>query len=105
MKKERLLNCGSCTYCCKKTLIPVTDDEASMLKTTFQYGFNALKQKENGDCVYLDNNCTIYAVRPEVCRVYNCIGFHEMAKRENLKDVLKDKSFMNAVDRAIKRNR
>jgi len=98
------MKCGSCTYCCKNTLIPVKDEEARFLKTTYQYGFSALAQKENGECVYLDNRCTIYNGRPEVCRVYECIGFYELAIKQDLHEVLNNKHFMNAVNRAIQRN-
>ncbi len=98
------MKCGSCTYCCKDVLIPVTDAEALSLKTQPRAGLSVLQQKENGDCIYLKNGCTIYGIRPEVCRVYNCIGFYELAKKKNLGGILNDKHFMNAVTRAIKRN-
>jgi uncharacterized protein len=35
-----------------------------------------LKQKKNGDCIYLDDErrCTIYFKRPQICREFPKIG-------------------------------
>ena len=42
----------------------------------------ALKQKPNGECVYLDENgCTIHDRAPAVCRAYSCVGQYMMLTR------------------------
>jgi Fe-S-cluster containining protein len=36
-------------------------------------GANTLKQKENGSCIYLEENkCSIHKIRPQVCRDFFC---------------------------------
>ena len=48
-------------------------------------GANLLAQKEDGSCIYLDNNqCSIHDKRPAVCKPFFCTskepGFQEMVK-------------------------
>jgi len=36
-------------------------------------GANILKQKEDGNCIYLKaNKCSIHKIRPQVCREFFC---------------------------------
>jgi len=49
-------------------------------------GANILKQKEDGNCLYLQGNkCSIHRIRPQVCREFFCTSklkkFKKMVKQ------------------------
>ncbi len=74
--------CDGCTHCCKNELLvlhPEMGDRPEQYETqqvknpiTGQQVF-ALKQKPNGDCIYLgDDGCTIHGKAPAICREFDC---------------------------------
>ncbi len=63
-----------------------------------------LQKKPNGDCIYLEDGCSIYKNRPEMCQVYSCIGFWDVAIKRNYKFVLNNKEFKQIVKDAKKLN-
>ena len=81
-------NCSNCGFCCRLFLINLTEEEykSGKFKTQLEEfglienfqsaascGANILKKKKNGSCVYLkDNSCSIYRIRPKVCREFFC---------------------------------
>lgn len=46
--------CGSCTLCCKLTFVP------------------ELSKVEGQKCIHCTHNCSIYPIRPNSCRTYEC---------------------------------
>lgn len=80
--------CNSCGLCCKLFYINLSKKEyqSGKYQTILQdhgtienfskakeCGANLLAKKEDGSCVYLINNqCSIHATRPEVCRDFFC---------------------------------
>ena len=80
--------CSLCGICCRLFLINLSEEEyqSGKYKTQFEElgliddfhkasacGANTLKQKENGNCIYLlGNRCSIHKIRPQVCREFFC---------------------------------
>lgn len=69
--------CGTCSLCCEmaRAAPPLTDNERDRFPHTVDaYGGAKLARRENGWCVYLsdDRKCSIYAIRPRACRIYDC---------------------------------
>ena len=80
--------CSSCGLCCRLFYINLTKEEyrSGRYKTQFEKfglidnfkkaiacGANILKQKENGNCIYLKGNkCSIHKSRPQVCKEFFC---------------------------------
>jgi Fe-S-cluster containining protein len=83
--------CVKCGICCGDTeeknrhVLLLTPEAEQIAKTTLQptaqfavkikdaepYSYEMKKRAEDGKCVFLENNlCTIYAVRPLICRFY-----------------------------------
>ena len=53
-----------------KTTLQPTSRFAVKINSTEPYTYE-MKKREDGKCVFLENNhCTIYAVRPLICRFY-----------------------------------
>lgn len=80
---QEKINCAGCTACCKNenlALYPEHGDnpeeyEVRLVKSPITGGVVfALKQKPNGDCIYLGSSgCTIYGRRPYACRRFSCV--------------------------------
>ena len=80
--------CSQCGVCCCLFLVNLTEKEyrSGKYKTQFEEfglmddfhraaacGANILKQKEDGNCIYLKaNKCSIHKKRPQVCREFFC---------------------------------
>ena len=80
--------CFQCGICCRLFLVNLSEEEyrSGKYRTQFEefgliddfhkatlYGANTLKQKENGECIYLkENTCSIHKTRPQVCREFFC---------------------------------
>ena len=47
------------------------------LETYWEGGERKLSRKENGDCVYLADGCSIYEERPDECRQFDCRDYIE----------------------------
>ncbi len=93
-------SCKSCGLCCKLFYINLSKKEyqSGKYKTILQdhgiidnfslakeCGANLLDKNEDNSCVYLvDNQCSIHADRPDVCRDFFCTTkakkFEEMVK-------------------------
>ncbi len=79
------LNCNGCRACCKNEqiwVLPEKGDDPSLYKTVFQGGKILMAPREDGrkECRYLGHGgCTIYPIRPFLCRLYDCRG-HMMLK-------------------------
>lgn len=81
-------SCHSCGSCCRLFLINLTEKELNsgkFLTESFnhdhfedfasieEYGLNILKKNDDESCIYLlDNKCSVYDNRPEVCRDFSC---------------------------------
>ena len=98
--------CKMCGLCCKLFLINLSEEEYKsgrykvilkheMVKEFSEakkYGLNLLAQKEDGSCIYLQNNSrSIHEWRPKVCRGFFCSskskkyeGMREMVERSKL---------------------
>jgi uncharacterized protein len=89
---ERAVPCGVCTLCCRSgeaiVLHPEDGDVIENYETevvwhplTKDRAISILKQKPNGDCIYVGPfGCTIHAKRPLICREFDCRGFYEKMK-------------------------
>ena len=81
--------CRKCGSCCSNALM-LTDNEVRVIKRyVFMHGIREQKQGSavlkdpaiNMNCPFLDEDnsegkkCTIYAVRPEICRDFNCYDY------------------------------
>lgn len=77
-------NCKGCIECCG-ILVPIEESEFKMLKRLFkgQLKENYFKKFDeaslNGElytsCPFIDlekNNCSIYSLRPKICKGYHC---------------------------------
>jgi Fe-S-cluster containining protein len=94
-----MIKCAQCGVCCRLFLINLTEEEygTGEYKTWFDEfmddfkeaesaGANILRQKEDGSCIYLENNkCSIHSRRPEACRNFFCSsknpGFKSMIEQ------------------------
>ncbi|OIP25525.1 hypothetical protein AUK11_00115 [bacterium CG2_30_37_16] len=97
--------CEMCGLCCKLFLINLNEQEfySGQYKTIFndfdsvlifaevkKYGLNLLAQKEDGSCIYLENNsCSIHEWRPKVCRGFFCSSKDK--RYQNMKKMVKSK--------------
>ena len=95
-KKDTLIKmkCTQCGTCCKLFLINLNKEEYESgnyetelnekgleFNKAVQVGANILKQKKNGECIYLKNNkCSIHKTRPQVCREFFCDSKEEKYK-------------------------
>ncbi len=79
--------CGDCTVCCKRDAVflhPELGDRLDLYQTVKSNGRILLAHKKNGDCLYLDRakGCTIYDVRPLLCRELDCRLLLDMPRHE-----------------------
>lgn len=77
--EESTVPCNSCNLCCRGgqviIIMPEAGDDPTKYKTTEALieGTLTLKQKSNGDCIYLGKGgCGIYEDRPALCRHFDC---------------------------------
>jgi len=68
--------CAGCSACCRRYNVELDTDEAVEgleFSTDPVTGRITLKRRPDGSCVHLvDGKCTVYAIRPRACRVYDC---------------------------------
>ncbi len=68
--------CNGCMECCKgpdRGLLVLLDGLHPGIKVERCGAYGFLARKLNGDCLYLgENGCTIYDVRPQECRQFDC---------------------------------
>lgn len=72
--------CTQCGHCCTGSpgQVRVTPEEINAIANAtrkpadefLKVGGTMLLEKPNGDCVFHENGCTIYAMRPTQCRTY-----------------------------------
>ena len=110
----RLLNCGGCYACCQGDAIflhPEMGDKPEWYDTV-EYqddllpkykGRLMLNHKPNGDCVYLDREkgCTIYKMRPVICREFDCVDFYRRFPK-NMRSKFMPKGAIKAAQRRIR---
>lgn len=84
--------CGSCTACCTSSQFVhiEPDDTAALAVIPEELLFPAPGQPaghllmgydQNGHCpMFVDGGCSIYAVRPRTCRVYDCRLFTALGR-------------------------
>lgn len=92
--------CNGCTACCRNELLmlhPEMGDRAEDYETqvatnpiTGKQGL-ALKQKPNGDCIYLgERGCTIHGRAPAICKEFDCRRFFlKLGGRNKRRQLLK----------------
>jgi Fe-S-cluster containining protein len=68
--------CNGCRACCRHELVvvvPEAGDDPASYDTEVIQGLTVLRQRPNGDCIYLDNlGCTIHDRAPAICRRFDC---------------------------------
>ncbi len=85
MSSRFTVPCNGCTACCRSEwvfLYPDKGDQTLFYKTrdainpaTGQMG-KCIEHKMDGSCVYLGKQgCTIYAMQPHACRVFDCRNY------------------------------
>lgn len=92
MTRTELVDCGSCTACCRRELITLVEGDrlddypeaveldaegkrrvSSILPTSLGW---AIPHGDDGACVYLKAGaCSIYNRRPVMCRAFSCVGW------------------------------
>ena len=77
--KDAPINCEGCPApCCKQFNMPLTPRESKCMpmdQVALANGIVYLEKGENHMCGYHQNGkCSIWAIRPIVCREYSCIG-------------------------------
>lgn len=99
--------CGGCVECCRNSVIPLhpTDDSTryDCYLTHFQGKDRlVLRQRENGDCVYLgENGCTIHDRAPLACRLFDCRRLYEQHDRAGRRRLVREGKVSRATfDRA-----
>lgn len=104
--------CNGCTACCQSDVIILTgEDDASKFETVEWYGQLILKQKPNGDCIYLDRatGCTIHGRQPVKCQRFDCRvlidGYSRKQRRMLLKRGLLTNRIVKAAHARIRRGR
>jgi len=72
--EEPNVPCGTCKGCCRDIgLVELSPGDSSQLKRQWVGDKVCLPRKENGDCVYLEENgCSVYDIRPVTCRYFDC---------------------------------
>ncbi len=103
--------CSQCGLCCRLFLVNLAEEEYQSGKYRTQFeefgliddfyratacGANILKQKENGNCIYLKGyKCSIHKRRPQVCREFFCTSklkkFRKMIEQTEKKRVSLEK--------------
>jgi Fe-S-cluster containining protein len=83
MSARRDVPCGTCRLCCQGgeaiLLFPHLGDDPGQYQTVETPVGLMIAQRENGDCVYLDERgCSIHDRAPVICREFDCI---ESARR------------------------
>jgi len=65
--------CQNCNFCCTGANVNLLGDDISKIDKKYleehEHGFS-LKQKKDGKCIFLKENCTNYKNRPIVCHEY-----------------------------------
>lgn len=70
--------CGSCTLCCHGKVFLFPGEDANGLRVVQDRRIDGkilrrLVTKPDGDCIHLgDGGCTVYEIRPRICRVFDC---------------------------------
>jgi hypothetical protein len=100
------VRCGTCRVCCSQQRVAIKpesgDDPARYAGQTERVGgMLMLRQKPNGDCVYLGDGidgqkaCTIWGEHPAVCRAFSCVSYYLMLRMGVLTDA-PDKRLLDA---------
>ena len=100
--------CNGCTACCHNDVIILTEGDRTDYETTIWHGKTVLKQRENGDCVYLGSEgCTIHDSAPIKCKSFDCKtlieGFTRVQRRKFIKEGKLSKEIVRAAHRRMKR--
>jgi len=77
--------CNGCTACCQNELLMLHPEMGDIVEAYETQAVTnpitgerrmALKQKPNGDCLYLgDKGCTIHDRAPAICKAFDCRRF------------------------------
>jgi uncharacterized protein len=91
---ESEFDCQACANCCRETLVTVSANEAHAIAQFLSMedaevirlytlpgaepGEGRVLRNEPNGCIFLDGNlCTVYSVRPKVCREFPHLRGHE----------------------------
>lgn len=89
METDPALSCVSCKACCCRleVLLLAGDDEVpAAFIARDEWGGEVMRRLDDGWCVALDRGtmmCSIYAVRPLICREY-ALGDHDCLEQRKL---------------------
>jgi hypothetical protein len=100
MKTRAHVPCGLCTACCRRELILVHPEHGDDIEsydtrdvTIGPATFKALRQRDDGACVYLSPfpgvGCTIWERAPAICREFDCRGLFVRYTRGQRRDLLR----------------
>jgi Fe-S-cluster containining protein len=89
--------CDGCRACCQHELVvlfPEDGDDPARFEHIALPSTHGpvliLKQKDNGDCVYLGpDGCTIYGRAPVVCRKFDCRAYFLSMPRQERRQIEK----------------
>jgi Fe-S-cluster containining protein len=92
--------CWPCANCCKNVIVRVRDEDLGRWKKENRYdillcleeitaGAVFMIRKKNGECIFLtEKGCSIYDMRPKVCRLFPTSKKHAEEFNCKLKDIL-----------------
>lgn len=82
------VQCDRCeALCCRLTVLVMPDDPVPDYYVDHnEYGMEKMRQLDDGWCAALDRErmcCSIYALRPQICRDFDMGGFGCREERAN----------------------
>lgn len=83
------VTCATCEACCCRleVMLMGDDDVPARFTTQDQWGGWVMRRLDDGWCAALDREtmlCTIYAVRPDICREFQAGEFDCLEQRAHL---------------------
>lgn len=83
------VTCATCEACCCRleVMLMGDDDVPARLTTQDQWGGWVMRRLDDGWCAALDREtmlCTIYGVRPDICREFQAGEFDCLEQRAHL---------------------
>lgn len=92
LKILKKIKCKKCGWCCKNQSAMLTIEDVKRLTIYFKYSYDQFSEKYldermkipylKSPCPFLDsdNKCSIYHVRPKVCKIYPFVDFFLVVK-------------------------
>ena len=119
-----MTDCGDCHLCCTREMIVLVDgDDPSLFEGVIpvprewlapalpSFSGYVISHRADGACIHLgDDGCKVYAIRPDICRVFSCESFvakclAETTRKERRKSRIIDKDIWRAGMRRLRQSK